>query len=429
VLPVVIAVGLALRLVGAGARLSHDEGYSWLVATAPTAEAFFDRMAAFENTPPLFYALLAVLPHDSEGWLRVVSIVAGTLWIPLTYAIGRTLYGPRGALLAALMVAVAPFAVSYSDYSRAFMLAGLGLLIALLAATKLITGTPHERRWSAVFVLGAAIALWSEYYSLAFLGAFVVALLMIDRERRRRWLVLGIAPGVLFAPWLGEFARAQDNLGVTKLESVARVPTPGSMRDAIVPLVFGEHGAAGSGLLRALQAVVVLGFVLWAIARLRRPARRLLGMTLLLVPLGYFAASAVSNDVFRQRYLTALIPIGALALAGAFARTRALPVVTAACVLLGGAVAIQRTGREYEPDYARAVELAGDREIHTNSAVIAFYGRDGDVVLDRPFGMGDGRACPECAVIDDERNGGVRAGVNESGRVGPLVVGVSSASP
>ncbi len=177
---VVIAVGLALRLVGAGARLSHDEGYSWLVATAPTAEAFFDRMAAFENTPPLFYALLAVLPHDSEGWLRVVSIVAGTLWIPLTYAIGRTLYGPRGALLAALMVAVVPFAVSYSDYSRAFMLAGLGLLIALRAASKLITGTAHERRWSAVFVLGAAVALWSEYYSLAFLGAFVVALLMVS---------------------------------------------------------------------------------------------------------------------------------------------------------------------------------------------------------------------------------------------------------
>jgi 4-amino-4-deoxy-L-arabinose transferase-like glycosyltransferase len=412
VLLLITAAGLALRLVGAGARLSHDEGYSWLVATAPTAEMFFDRMAVYENTPPLFYALLAVLPHDSEFWLRFPSIVCGTLWIPVTYLIGRALFDDRrAALLAAAMVAVAPFAVSYADYSRGFMIAGLALLIALLAAVQ---------RRAVLFVVAGAVALWSEYYALAFLVAFVVA------QRDRRWLLVGAAPLVLLAPWAGEFARAQDNLGETKLPSVPEIPTPGGIRDAIVPLVFGEHGAASSGVLRTLQALAVVAVVAWALWRVRS---RFLTATLVVVPVLYAIASAVSHDVFRQRYLTALIPIGALALAGAFARTRVLPVVAAACVLLGGAVAIQRAGREYEPDYARAVGLAGDRAIHTNSAVIAFYGRDGDVVLDRPFGMGRGSACPACAVVDDERNGGVRPGLETTGRVGPLVVGVSLASP
>jgi hypothetical protein len=256
------------------------------------------------------------------------------------------------------------------------------------------------------------VALWSEYYALAFLVAFVVA------QRDRRWLLVGAAPLALFAPWAGQFARAQDNLGVTKLPSVTHVPTPGSVRDAFVPLVFGEHGAAGSAALRTLQGLAVIAAVAWALWRVRSV---LLTAVLVLVPVLYGIASAVSNDVFRQRYLTALIPVAALAVAGAAPR-RLLPWLAVVCVVVGAAVAVQRAGREYEPDYARAVALAGDREIHTNSAVIAFYGRTGDVVLDRPFGMGAGRPCAGCALIDDERNGGVRPGLTPIGRVGPLAV-------
>jgi 4-amino-4-deoxy-L-arabinose transferase-like glycosyltransferase len=404
VLLLITAAGLALRLVGAGARLSHDEGYTWLVANAPSPGAFFDRMADYENTPPLFYGLLAPLPHDSEFWLRSVSIACGTLWIPVTYLIGRELFDRRAGLVAAAMVAVAPFAVSYSDYSRAFMLAGLALLVALLAAVQ---------RRAVLFVVACAVALWSEYYALAFLVAFVVAL------RDRRWLLIGLGPLALFAPWAGEFARGQDNLGVTKLPSVAHVPTPDSVREALVPLVFGEHGAAGSAVVRALQALAVIGVVAWALWRIRRP---ILTATLVLVPVLYGIASAVSNDVFRERYLTALIPAAALAVAGAAPR-RLLPWVAAACVLVAAAVVVQRAGREYEPDYARAVALAGDREIHTNSAVVAFYGRAGHVFLDRPFGMGAGEACRGCAIVDDARNGGLRPGLRREAQVGPLVVG------
>lgn len=66
-------VGLVLRLVDAGARINDDEGYSWLVASAPSAGAFLSRLARFENTPPLFYLLLTPLPLSSEVWLRLLS--------------------------------------------------------------------------------------------------------------------------------------------------------------------------------------------------------------------------------------------------------------------------------------------------------------------------------------------------------------------
>src|SRR5919205_853423 len=68
---------LVLRLVAVGDPLSHDEGYTWLVSSAGSPGPFFDRLAAFENTPPLYYLLTWPLPDDGVAWLRIVSVLAG----------------------------------------------------------------------------------------------------------------------------------------------------------------------------------------------------------------------------------------------------------------------------------------------------------------------------------------------------------------
>ena len=95
-LGLIIVIGLGLRFVDAGTRLSHDEGYSWLVASAGSAHSFLARLARYENTPPLFYLLLSPLPLDSEVWLRLPSIIAGVAMIPVLYAIVRPLLWHRG---------------------------------------------------------------------------------------------------------------------------------------------------------------------------------------------------------------------------------------------------------------------------------------------------------------------------------------------
>ena len=72
------------------------------------------------------------------------------------------------------------------------------------------------------------------------------------------------------------------------------------------------------------------------------------------------------------------------------------------------------------------------RTVLTNSPVIAFYLRDQDVRLDRPFGLGNAEPrctpprCPRpLAVIEDSRlPGGVRPGPGEPRALGPIVVRV-----
>jgi uncharacterized membrane protein len=429
----VVLVGLGLRLVDAGTRLSHDEGYSWLVASAGNPSAFLTRLAHYENTPPLFYLLLAPLPLGSEVWLRIPSIIAGVAMIPVLYAIVRPLLGTSAALLAALGLAVAPFAVSYSDYSRGFMVAGLGLLVALLAAQRLAAGA--RRRWWVIYAVAAIWAIYSEYYAVLYVLAIAAALIIIKPPRPREALVLGLAPLAALLPWIPELIRSQNDLGKTKLPFLATTPTPGLVRSAIVPLVFGEHGVANSTTLRDVQALLVVLVLAVAGVILRRRASRhafwLLAGVLIIAALLQLVVTGIDTDIFRQRYMTALIPLGSAVIAGAVVNVRwryASAAVAAVLLVLGVAIAVRRAGHEYEPDSPGAVVVAqahGFNTVLTNSAVVAFYGRRIHVILDRPFGLGRGieQSCaPRCAVIDDARFGGVRPGPGPRVVLGPIVV-------
>ena len=77
ILGVLLLGALAIRLVAVGDTLSHDEGYTWLVTSAGGPDAFFDRLGAYENTPPLYYLLTWPFPDDGVAWLRVVAVLSG----------------------------------------------------------------------------------------------------------------------------------------------------------------------------------------------------------------------------------------------------------------------------------------------------------------------------------------------------------------
>lgn len=454
----VVALALAVRLAGIGDTLSHDEGYSWVVASAPGADAFLDRLAAYENTPPLHYALLALLPLGDEAWLRLPALLASVAQVPVLYAAVRALCGTRPALLAGLALSVAPYHVSFGNYSRAFMLAGLGVLLALWAAARLARG--GRRRWWALWAAGALVALYAGYDGALALAALGAMLLAIGVPRRREVALLAPLPLLAFLPWLPELADAVERIDETKVAPIYPAPGPGSLRDVATALALGEHGAAGGAAARTAQflllaaALAAAGWHLW---RRDRTAFALLAGTAL-GTLALAAAVALAGpDVFAQRYLTVLIPLGAAVVAIAIdglarlagrpglprplARVpwRAAPTLAAvALVAAGAAVFATRLDRELEPDpgaIERAAIVAGPpAEVRTNSAVVAYYLRELPVVLDRPFGLdapplrlGARRACargcgPPIAIDDTRVAGGARPGAGSRVAIGPFVV-------
>jgi 4-amino-4-deoxy-L-arabinose transferase-like glycosyltransferase len=431
ILILIVAVAVLVRAVALSDRLSADEGYTWLVASSHGLGAFLDRLAAFENTPPLYYVLAWPLPHGDEASLRIPSLVAGVGCVVALYAAVRPLAGTRAALLAAAALAVAPYAVSYSDYARGFVLADLGLIVALAGAVR--------RRWW-IYTAGAAVALYSEYDSALFLIALALAVAWSGLAPRREALVRGLLPLLLLVPWIPEIERGADAVDVTKVSPTYPGPSLGALRDIVVRLTFGEHGTAHAAGLRWLQFLIVAAVLVVAARSLARPAFRLLAGTALGTLALHALVQIVGPDVFAPRYLTELIPLGAAAV-GIWVdglRVRwALPVAAAVLAGLGIAVIVQRSGRETEPNVAAIGRLiapaAGSRVVLTNSAVVSYYLRDLHPRLDKPFGLGPGleAGCvtpcrASFVVVDDTRvAGGARAGPGRAQAFGPIYVRVT----
>ncbi len=114
--------------------LWFDEGWSWYVATR-TWGAMWEILRQVDSHPPLYYASLKIwlaLAGQSDFSLRFLSVMAGTLAVPVVYILGWRLLGRESmALAAALCLAVSPPHIVYSQelrmYAWAVTLTGLSV--------------------------------------------------------------------------------------------------------------------------------------------------------------------------------------------------------------------------------------------------------------------------------------------------------------
>lgn len=441
VLAGIVLLAAAVRLMAIGSRLHVDDAYTWLVASQPGAHAFLRQLAATENTPLLSYLLLTPLPIDHPAWLRAPAAVCGVLMcVALYYGLRRPL-GARVSLLAALVLAVSPYLISYSDLARGFMLEDVELLVALWAVIELVERP--STKWLVILFVAGTAALYTEYSAAIFLVALTVGALLIGRPRP--WRIAWVT-GLTFVPlvaWIPEIVRAERQVGVTKLHPQFSTPSFTQLRDAAVKLAIGEHGGTTSSAGRWLEFVVILAVAGAAtvalrggFARMSGSARRtvlLIAITAGLTLVGHAIAPAVGVDVFTQRYMTILIPLGAALGAAALVATGRQALLSAAVVLLlglGVAGLVRRDHGQYEPDFqpVRVAAIAmHPRSVLTNTPLVSFYLRSLRPQFDRPSNLGPGRAgsCARpCLIIDDSRvyTGTPRRAAGTHTAIGPYVL-------
>ena len=393
-LAAILLLAFISRLAGIGAPLTGDEGYTWLVSSAPTASEFLERLANFENTPPLYYLLAAPL-GDGEAALRVPSLLAGTASVGVVYAIVRPLLGTPAALLSALALAALPEQAAHAAGARGFLLCEFALLVALWAAVRLVQG--GRRRWWWLWTAGATAALYSEYDAGLFLGVVLVGLLVIGRPARRETLVFGVLPpALLFAPWTGEVLRSLDQVGETKPSPVAPDPTPGAWGDVIVPEFLGRYGRDASETVRTVElaalaaAFVAAWLLLWRrAAAVRAPLALVVSAGLGTLVLHAAIHGLGGPDLFTARYLVVIAPIGVVLVAGAVAllaeaRRWSLPVAAIALLAIGTASAVRRLDSDSARDPDRYRAFLADEGVQTaitNNAAVIRYLPDQRVVF------------------------------------------------
>jgi 4-amino-4-deoxy-L-arabinose transferase-like glycosyltransferase len=193
-----------LILAGLTLRLAVPRGI-WLDEAISIHQARLSLHGLFQNLyngdrqPPLYHLTLWLTIRafgHGEFAVRLPSMVAGTLVIPVLYELGRELYDRRTGLIAAAFAAVSPVLVWYSQEVRMYEFVALFGLLALLTQLRAIrNGTMLN--WAA-YVLATAALLWSHYFGLLLIGVqqLVFVAVLVHQKRNGqpvRPLALGFA--------------------------------------------------------------------------------------------------------------------------------------------------------------------------------------------------------------------------------------------
>lgn len=185
--PLLLAVGLALRLLGLADPLWYDEAFTAHLARLP-----LDRMFAAivgDVHPPLWYVIewvIVQLVGASELTLRLPALVLGMGNLAGIYALAKKLLGRQVGAVALAGAVFSPFLIYYSQDARMYQLLLGGLLLAL--------GGGFAGRWW-LFGLGSLVALYSQNLAAPLLAVVVIAVLMY-RGRCALWPMFGTAMGI-----------------------------------------------------------------------------------------------------------------------------------------------------------------------------------------------------------------------------------------
>jgi hypothetical protein len=334
---------VAAILVGAGARVAFlvekplwaDEIFTLTLARMPAA-AIVDALRA-DSGPPLHYLLSRLIllpfgpspgPHDAS--IRLVSLAASLLHLPLLILVARRLGRPEAGLSAAALYALFPIAADYAAEGRAYAVASLLVLLAFERALALREEPTAGR--GVVLALAAGGAILSHYLAL-FPIAGLVTLVPGASRRARSGLSLAGAGGVLlFLPWFPVALRQPP-------ASMAWSRGPEFAGGALhfpVNLAWGLPVPEGTLAILLPLSLLLLGaalFFAWKGA-LRPAASVFLAGVLLLVAAHLFVRSLL----LPERPAVFFLPLVALLLAGA---PRPVPLLSAAASLGGLVVALR----------------------------------------------------------------------------------------
>ncbi|MGH2866687.1 MAG: glycosyltransferase family 39 protein [Solirubrobacteraceae bacterium] len=378
------AIAFALRLSQLHESLAGDEVFTYQDVVGHSFVSVLTTVhAGGENSPPLFFlmAWLSAKLGDPSVWIRVPSLILGTATVPVTYAVGRQSIGARAGLIAAAIMALAPFAVFYGVEARPY--AAMTFFVALSTLALLHAVRPGTSRWWwALYTLAAAAAAYSHYTAIFLLLVQAVYSLWACRGAIKTTLIANLAIGVLYLPWLPNVrGKALAVIGALYPLGFHRVladllrPIPGHPGVSLhqIPTVLG---------LIAFAVCVAAGGVALVIKALRADqtgwfgqAGNRAGLIVLLAlatPVGLLLYSLIFTDLWLPRGLSASMPAAALLIGGLLAalpaRLSALTVAVVAVVLTTG------TLRSFEPAYARgpyrAIATRLDRIASSHSPVL-----------------------------------------------------------
>lgn len=206
---VILSLAFALRLFClADKEIWYDEAFAVLYAEKEPAAIIYGTITPVEGAaadihPLLYYFFLHAWMGigDTPFLVRFPSVVFGLVTISLVARLGRQLFAEKVGLLAALLTAISPFHIWYSQEARMYNL----LCLVSLASIYFFIRASKSGNWLPWVAFGLFTGLSLYVHNLAFLILLTLDLVAV---LRRQWhMLIRVAAANLlavatFLPWL-----------------------------------------------------------------------------------------------------------------------------------------------------------------------------------------------------------------------------------
>lgn len=195
-----LAVSLILRLINLNQSLWLDEAVQAITAKESFSYIFQEIKGDFH--PPLYHFLMHFWVRafgNSEIVLRMPSVLFGVGTVYFLYKIAMHMHGKFVAILAAVLLATAPFHVYYSQEARMYS------MVTFFASLSMYFFLTLDKAKSSkyLYFVSTVLMLYSDYYGFLVVLSQGIYLLI---KRKYKYLILNTCCLILiFLPWLSMF--------------------------------------------------------------------------------------------------------------------------------------------------------------------------------------------------------------------------------
>jgi uncharacterized membrane protein len=301
----ILLLALALRLINLGGRsLWYDEAFAVLFAEKGLGAMLYGTLTPVAGGAADIHPLLYYMTLD--GWMRIFgespfavrlwSVLLGLATVYVVYLLARDLFDEKTGLAAALITAIAPFHVQYSQETRMYSLMALLLAGATWCFVRAWRRSAEEqkdntkaqrREGRKVFVFSliayrywiffgilAGLAMYAQQLAAFYLVALGLVLLLARRREQIGGLMLGVAVAlIVYAPWLVNLPGQLNKVG-----SYYWIPQP-TLAQFFVTVrsflaAYLQYPPPASLIAFALASIVVVFLPIQVVFYLRRPRRK-----------------------------------------------------------------------------------------------------------------------------------------------------------
>lgn len=200
----IIVLAFILRIINLNQSLWFDEAINVVFAQANDFWWFIIKYPIGDFHPPGWFAILWGWGHIfgfSEISVRMPSVILGVSTVGLVYLLGKDLFNKKVALLASLLLSIAPLHVYYSQEARMYVFAAFSVTLSFYFLNRLML---NNKLAGVGLIASLILVLYSDYLAYFIIPVQIIYLIWVKKLNIKILLSYLIA-GMTLIPWLSIF--------------------------------------------------------------------------------------------------------------------------------------------------------------------------------------------------------------------------------